>query len=130
MKDLPTQIEFALINKLDLFVSNSLFWRNFRNEHSWPSFGESFVKYKELIVSSGSFPRSSLVNSDNVIYDMASVELRFYNLEIEIFIIVQWWDILFLKRNLIQISSLEFFFFASTTIILLFLLLVFAYSIK
>jgi hypothetical protein len=88
------------------------------------------MKYKELIVSSGTFPRSSLVNSDNVINDMASVELRFYNLEIEIFIFVQRWDVLFLKGNLIQISSLEFFFFTSTTIILLFLLLVFTYSIK
>ena len=47
------------------------------------------MEMEEVIISTGAFPRSLFVNAHYMEHDVTAVQLRFDNLEIEVFVFVQ-----------------------------------------
>jgi len=79
----------ALINELNIFVTNSLFRRNPRNVYARPSTSKHLMQTMELIESSWAFPGALPVNAFHMINNMASCQLGIDNLEVIVVVLEQ-----------------------------------------
>lgn len=79
------------------------------------------MKAKEVVVATSTLPGTLLVNALDVIYDVATMQLWLNNLEIEVLILIEGRNVLFLKGNLVEVrgGSLEFFLLFSSRLVVL-----------
>jgi hypothetical protein len=82
-----------------------------------------------VIEAAGALPGTLLIDTLDMVDDVGTVELGLDNLEIKVLIVIDSWDLLLLKGDLVEIdiASLEFLF---TFVLLVLCILVFHFCVS